>query len=292
MKNKHLYLNNKKNQQNSFNRKRGFSQKEPEHEVEELKIKEFQVTNLRNYYIDFTQSYKNRYKNRTIEFPSYIDLIEIRFFPIFGKDLKNKFFQKYGLFPISYKDFNRTVVLEVVDKKLFDDFKSDIEFIISQVEDVPYSNEDFNIIATIYKFRFINKRSKTNEKEAIILSFIQSASIEISNLQKIRLKQFLNEANLSFSPNVSDDLFYIESVSNEILLSLEHNFDIIQSITSTRAINVRPGMLGTLRMNYGFDVLIPENLTTVGIIDTGINTIEPFNNLVVDDGINITGDVS
>jgi hypothetical protein len=63
MKNKHLYLNNKKNQQNSFNRKRGFSQKEPEHEVEEPKIKEFQVTNLRNYYIAFTQSYENRYKN-------------------------------------------------------------------------------------------------------------------------------------------------------------------------------------------------------------------------------------
>jgi hypothetical protein len=37
-------------------------------------------------------------------------------------------------------------------------------------------------------------------------------------------------------------------------------------------------------------VLIPENLTTVGIIDTGINTIEPFNNLIVDDGINITGE--
>lgn len=290
MKNKHLYLNNKKSQQNSFNRKRGFSQKEPEYEVEEPKIKEFQVTNLRNYYIAFNQSYENRYKYRTIEFPSYIDLIEIRFFPIFGKDLKNKFFQKYGLFPISYKDFNRTVVFEVVDEKLFDAFKSDIEFIISQVEDVAYSNEDFNIIATIYKFRFIDKRSNTIEEEAIILSFIQSVSIEIANLQKVRLKQFLGEVNLSFSSNRNEDLFYIKNVSNDILLSIDQNFDIIQSITSTRAINVRPGMLGTLRMNYGFDVLIPENLTTVGIIDTGINTIEPFDNLIVDDGINITGE--
>lgn len=290
MKNKHVYLNNKINQKNNFNRKRGFTTKIKEEELETPTIKEFQVTNLRNHYIAFTEIYKNRYNNRTIEFPSYIDLIEIRFFPVFCKDLKNKFFQKYGLLPISYIDFNRTVLFEVVDKVLFDVFKSDIEFIISQEEDVAYSGEDFNIIANIYKFRFIDKRSKTNEEEAIILSFIQSVSIEIANLQKVRLKQVLVEANLSFSSNINEDLFYIENVCNNILLGIEQNFDIIQSITSSRAINVRPGLLGTLRMNYGFKVLIPDNLTTVGIIDTGINKIEPFDNLIVNDGINITGE--
>lgn len=110
MNNKHVYLNNKKNQQNGFDRKRGFTPKAAEEKPEEPKIKEFQVANLRNYYITFTQSYESRYSNRTIEFPAYIDLIEIRFFPIFDKSLKNKFFQKYGLLPVSYSDFNRTVI--------------------------------------------------------------------------------------------------------------------------------------------------------------------------------------
>lgn len=291
MNNKHLYLNNRKNQQSGFNRKRGFSQEETEEEPEEPTIKKFQVANLRNNYIDFTQSYENRYINRTIKFPTYIDLIEIRFFPIFNKDLKNKFFQKYGLSPLTYSDFNRTVVFEVVDRNSFDSFKADIEFIISLDEDVPYSGEDYNLIATIYKFRFINKRNKTNEEEAIILSTIQSASIEIANLQKERLKQFLSEANLLFSTNKNEDLFYLIHASNDILISIEQNFDIIQSITSSRAINVRPGLLGTLRMEYGFEVEVPEKLTTVGIIDTGVNAIEPFNNLIVDGGINITGEI-
>lgn len=290
MNNKHVYLNNKKNQQNNFNRKRGFTPKATEEKPEEPKIERFQVANLRNYYIAFTKRYESRYNNRTIEFPAYIDLIEIRFLPIFGKDLKNKFFQKYGLLPISYSDFNRTVVFEVVDKESFDDFKSDIEFIISQDEDVPYSGEHYNIIATIYKFRFIDKRTETNDEEAIILSTIQSTSIEIYNLQKERLKQFLGEANLSFSTNNNEDLFYLNYVSSDIVIRIEQNFDIVQSITSSRALNVRPGMLGTLRMEYGFKVEVPENLATVGIIDTGINVIEPFNNLIVENGINITGE--
>jgi hypothetical protein len=117
MNNKHVYLNNRKQQQSGFNRKRGFSQESPVEEQEEPTIKKFQVANLRNYYIAFTQSYKSRYINRTIEFPTYIDLVEIRFFLIFNKDLKNKFFQKYGLLPVSYNDFNRTVVFEVVGPK-------------------------------------------------------------------------------------------------------------------------------------------------------------------------------
>lgn len=290
MNNKHVYLNNKKNQQSGFNRKRGFSKDASEDKTEEPTIKQFQVANLRRYFIDFTQSYESRYASRTIEFPAYIDLIEIRFFPIFNKDLKKKFFNKYGLLPVSYNDFNRTVVFEVVDKNSFEVFKDDIEIIIFRDEDVPYLGEDYNLIATIYKFRFIDERVKTNEDEAIILSAFQSASIEIASLQKERLKQFLTESSLSFSTNDNEDLFYLSQASNDIIISIARNFDIIQSITSSRAFNVRPGMLGTLRMEHGFEVEIPLNLPTVGIIDTGVNAIGPFDNLIVPGGINITGE--
>ena len=84
MNNKHVYLNNKKNQQSGFKRKRGFSPEAIEEKPEEPTIKQFQVANLRNYYTSFIQTYESRYINRTIEFPAYIDLIEIRFFPIFN----------------------------------------------------------------------------------------------------------------------------------------------------------------------------------------------------------------
>jgi len=290
MNNKHVYLNNKKKEKSGFNRRRGFSPETKDEVQEEPTIKQFQVTNLRNNYIAFTQSYEDRYKKRIIEFPSYIDLIEIRFFPIFNKDLKNKFFQKYGLLPISYHDFNHTVVFEVVNPDSFEAFKSDVEYIISLDEDVTYSGEDHNLIATVYKFSFIDKRADTYEEEDIILSTIQSVSIEIYNLQKERLKEYLNENNLAFTINNNEDLFYINRLNSGDIINIEQNFDIVRSITSSRALNVRPGMLGTLRMEYGFEVEIPENLATIGIIDTGVNSIDPFNNLIDSGGINITGE--
>ena len=290
--NKHVFLNNRKNQQVGFNRKRGFSQETTEEDSEqqaEPTIKQFQVANLRNYYSEFTNNYENRYTNRSIEFPAYIDLIKIQFYPIFNKDLKNKFYLKYGLLPISYLDFNRTVVFEVADSDLFEMFKSDIEYIISHEEDVPYSGKDHNLIATIFKFNFINKRAVTREEESVIISMIQSVSYETANFQKDKLKQLLNENDISFSSNTKEDLFFINNIDGEIINVVEQNFDIVKSITSSRALNVRPGMFGTLRMEYGFQVNIPDNLPTIGIIDTGVNKIEPFDNLI-ETGLNITGE--
>lgn len=290
MSNRHVFLNNIRNQQNEFSRRRGYTPKVQQEEVSEPTIKRFQVANLRNNYTRFIQSYGKRYANRTIEFPSYIDLIEVRFFPIFNSDLKGKFFLKYGLSPLSYSDFNRTVVFEVVDADLFHVFKTDIEFIISLDEDVPYSGQDHNLIATIYRFRFIDKRAVVSGGEGIVVSVIQSASIEIGNLQKERLKVFLSESNSEFSATNDETLFYLGHADNEMIVNIEQNFDIVQSITSSRALNVRPGMLGTLRMEYGFDVEIKENLPVVGIIDTGVNPIEPFTGLIENGGINITGE--
>src|SRR5690606_38280677 len=72
------------------------------------------------------------------------------------------------------------------------------------------------------------------------------------------------------------------------LQEIANNFDIVQGITSSRPLTVRPGTYGDLRFSYGFTTEIPDNLPIVGIIDTGVNTIEPFENLVLPT-INITG---
>lgn len=290
MANKHVLLNNRKNNQSGFNRKRGFTQETEDEETEEPTIKQFQVANLRNYYNAFTESYARRYAQRTIEFPAYIDLIEIHFFAIFNKDLKNKFYQKYGLLPISYKNFNRTVLFEVIDTKLFAFFKADIEFIISLEEDVPYSGENHNLISIIFQFEFFNDRATTREQENLIISTIQSASTGIASLQKEKLKQFLIDGEFSFTINDNQDFIYLNEMEHDTVSFIEQNFDIVQSITSSRALNVRPGMFGTLRMEYGFQVEIPDSLPIVGIIDTGVNLIEPFRNLIAPNGINISGE--
>lgn len=290
MANKHVFLNNRKNEKSGFNRKRGFKPKESENNNtdEPKSIKAFQVANLRSLYTVFTNSYSNRYNNRTITFPSYIDIVKIHFFPILTEDLKRKFYLKYGLLPTSFEDFNRTVYFEIVDSSLFDVFKADLEFIISQTQDVPYSGEDHNLIATILKFEFIDSRSKTTEEKGIVVSLMSSVN-QVASVQKSFFKRFLAENEIKHTTNEGEDLFYFDELDLDTKNYIEKNFDIIQTITCSRPLSVRPGMFGTLRTDYGFTVNIPRNLPTVGIIDTGVNEIDPFNGLVQSPGLNITG---
>lgn len=288
---KHLFLNNRKNQNNGFRRQRNINSEKIIDVASERKIDQFQIAQFRDFYTKFNQSYNERYENRTIEFPDYIDLIEIQFFPIFNSDLKKKFIQNYGLSPVFYKDFNRTVIFEVENSDLFSVFKSHIEYIISQVGAIAYSGEEFNLIANIYKFKFIDKRSKTSDNKDVILSTIQSVSFESAQIQKESLNQLLIEENISFSTNDAEDLYYLSETSEGLVEKIEVNFDIVQTITSSRALNIRPGMFGILRTDYGFEAVISDNLPVVGIIDTGVNAIPPFKNLV-EKGINLTKETS
>jgi len=292
MTNKHLFLKNKKNNNNGFKRTRGFKPKSNEIEETNLPktIKPLQINSLRSNYNTFNELRNSRYSKRTIEFPDYIDLIEIYFFPIFNSNLKKKFYQRYGLLPVSYSDFNKTVVFEVVNFDLFKVFKQHIELIISHEEALAYSGEDYNLIANIMKFNFIDKRSFTYDENNIIISIID-VSNSIAELQKKSLMTYLKDREITYSVNDNEDIFYIDKLSNRDIEIIEQNFDIIKVITSSRANTVRPGKLGNLRLEYGFDVEIPDNLPTVGIIDTGINTIKPFQDLVSDKLINMTGEV-
>lgn len=258
---KHVYLNNRKSEQSGFNRKRGFKKEEEEDETQiELSIKSFQVANLRDYYNEYNNSYQSRLTNRTIEFPSYIDLIEIHFFVTFNVSLKSKFFSKYGLYPVFYLDFNKTVSFEIIDYTLFENFKTDIEYIISfENEDVPYSGEDHNLISLIYTFKFIDKRRKTTDTSDIIVSTIQSSQ-EVASIQLDKLKSFLVNEAIDHSFVESDELIYLKECSSEVIDTIESNFDIVQGITSSRALNVRPGMFGPMRIEHGFQVVVPDNL--------------------------------
>ncbi|WP_010182985.1 S8 family peptidase [Aquimarina agarilytica] len=290
--NRHLFLKNNKSQNNSFKRTRNVQIRpdDIEETISSKTIKPLQINNLRSNYNSFNELRENRYSNRTIEFPKYIDLIEVYFFPIFNSDLKKKFFQKYGLLPVSYSGFNKTVVFEVVNFDLFEIFKQHIELIISYKEAIAYSGQEYNLIANIMKFNFIDKRTFTYQEDNIILSII-NVSNSIAKLQKEALITYLNDNEINYSVNHNEDIFYLDKISSDDIKIIERNFDIVKIITSSRANTVRPGKLGNLRMEYGFEVNIPDNLPIVGVIDTGVNIIRPFEDLVLDNGINITGEV-
>lgn len=200
--NRHVFINNNKSSHPKFNRQRnvGGSKKSEEENQEEIEqndtkiIEEYQKEKLREYNITFYAKRKNRNIKRTIQFSKYIDLIKIKFYNIFNSNLKLKFLEKYGIIPIEYKDFNKTIIFEIVDSSLFEYFKNHIQTIIDSPSGTSYQNKEYNILALIYKFEFIDSKARilTYNKEGVLLNFIESID-SVSLEQKEILFKYLKE---------------------------------------------------------------------------------------------------
>ncbi|WP_426092755.1 S8 family peptidase [Flavobacterium sp. DSR3-2] len=303
--NRHVFLNNDKSDSPKFNRQRnvGGDKKVQNENIESVEsnepkiIQEFQKERLRSFNAVFFSKRKSRNENRTIEFPSYIDLIKIKFYNIFNNEasgnyklkLKEEFYRRYGLFPIEYKDFNKTVVFEIVDNNLFEVFKRHLKIIIESSNGTSYQNKEYSLIALIYEFEFIDTKARLDNlnEENVMINLI-SSSKKVYNLQKDTLFGFLSENNLIFSYSEnSPDIIEIKDIPWNNTEFIADNFDIVQGIVSSRVEKIRPGYLGPIR-EYGFEVEVEENITIVGVIDTGVEKIEPLRSIILEESIDHT----
>ncbi|MDN4028207.1 S8 family peptidase [Chryseobacterium gambrini] len=296
--NRHIFLNNDKSSHPKFNRQRnvGGNKKSEEENQEEIEqnekkiIEEYQKEKLREYNITFYAKRKNRNIKRTIQFSKYIDIIKIKFYTIFNSDLKLKFLEKYGITPIEYKDFNKTVIFEIVDLSLFEYFKNHIQAIIDSPRGTSYQNKEYNILALIYKFEFIDSKARilTYINEGVLLNFIESVdSVFIE--QKEILFNYLKEKKLNYSYSEDhDSILEIQKIQKDEIQFIADNFDIIKAIVSSRTQKLRPGYNGPIR-DYEFEIEFKDYITTVGIIDTGVERIQPLKNIILKNNIDHTG---
>lgn len=285
--NKHVFLNNEKTNNPRFNRQRGWKKKEedePEILPQPKFIKDFQKERFRVDSISFYSQRKLRNEIRRIKFPGHIDLVRIFFHTTFNTDLHKKFEQRYGLSPVGYSHYNKTVIFEILKEDLFAKFEEHINQVVVSADGTAYEGQPFNLIALILKFEFIgtNYRLLTSREKGILLTFISSSNI-VYSLQKEKLFEYLKDESIVFSVNPSSpDIVEIQEIAKADSKFIAENFDIVRMITSTRALKIRPGQYGLVRREYGFTLNIPGGLTTVGIIDTGISKIEPIRDLIID----------
>ena len=295
--NRHIILNNEKTSHPKFNRQRNVgggrkSEEDTQEEAvqDELKvIEEYQKEKLREYNITFYAKRKTRNKKRTIQFSKNIDIIKIKFYNIFNSSLKIKFLEKYGIIPIEYKDFNKTILFEIVDSSLFENFKSHIQTIIDSSNGTSYQYKEYNLLALIYKFEFIDSRARilTYIKEGILLNFIESVD-SVFNEQKDELFKYLQneDLNYSYSENHSG-ILEIKEIEIAEIQFIADNFDIVKVITSSRTQKLRPSYNGPIR-DYEFTLEFQDYITTVGIIDTGVERIQPLENIILANNIDHT----
>lgn len=292
--NKHVFLINDKADNPKFKRKRGRKDNEDDEPIippQPKFIKDFQKERFRTDNITFYAQHKLRKETRQITFPKYIDLVRIYFHTIFNADLIKKFEERYGLSPVSFSHYNKTVVFEIIDEKLFLNFEKHIVQVIESPDETPYDNQPFNLIALILKFEFIgsNYRLLTSREKGVLLTLISSSNIVYTE-QKETLLKFLESENIPYTYNpATPDIIEISTINKAGTKFIADNFDIVRMITSTRALKVRPGEYGALRREYGFTVEASEHLTLVGIVDTGITKIEPLNDIIAAPNYDHTG---
>lgn len=291
--NRHIFLNNEKLSHPKFNRQRNVGgNKKNDEEIEENEpkiIQQFQKKKLREFNISFYTKQKARNKARSIEFDENIDLIKINFYNTFNSDLKQKFLSKYGLIPIEYREFNKTIIFEIYDSSLFENFKKHIKIIIESPDGTSYNNKQYNLLALIYKFEFIDSKARifTYNKKGVLLNFIESID-SIYDIQKETLFAYLrnNELNYSYSEQ-HESILEIQEIKREEIQFIADNFDIVRAITSSRTQKLNPGYNGPIR-DYEFEIELQDNITTVGIIDTGVEKIRPLQSVILSESIDHT----
>lgn len=244
----------------------------------------FQKERLKHSHEDFKQKRDLRKLQRTIELPYILEYIEINFFDQFNNDFPSKDYYKetFGLIPVSQRAFNKTVLFYISNEKLFSKFINLIEKFYNSSEAEKPSDHDWSIITIIHSFEFLSsdkiKRSISDDMITVSLTDGLKGEERWDTIHN-ELISYLEANHIDFSSDTSG-LIEIRN-ANRYIDEIVNNFDVIQKVQSNPPMHVSPSAFGTKKLGWGFYTEKNDNLPVVGVIDTGIDDIDPLKPLLV-----------
>lgn len=277
----HLFLKNPVGTKDYVNTNRFVPQEEEDEEEEVPADYTYQKNTLHRNLIALQESRRIRIEKRTIDLPAHFEYIEIRFFAQFN-NAANYYNHTFGLDPISYSDFNKTVLFHIESEVLFQNFIRLIEDFYNSPANANPRDQAYHVLTLIHSFEFLSSSSinKTSGDCLIISLTDLKAGQKVRNWEnvKMRLLEYIREkeGTITF---VSDNIFELNNIKDYIN-EIVDNFDIIQEVQSTPPIHVEPSSFGTTKYGWGFRTTHEEQLPIIGIIDSGIATIEPLEELI------------
>lgn len=291
--NRHVFLRNEVGTNAGFKKTRnvqGDNNDEQEAETSKFPNPSQQDRLRRANAILFTER-KVRNERRTIDVPATIELIIIRFYKTVNESLRKAFYEKYGLLVSSFEDFNKTVLFEIVDQQSFQRFLDHLELFYGSSQNETYQGKDYNLIALIHDFRFLSsaRRIKSTAGGLSSLSLIPATNQSAERIYQT-LQEHLRERNKSvYRTELTPNVIEVDDLTQEEILEIADNFDIVKAVSSTRTERRRPGAYGEERRDYGFNISVSDNLPVVGIIDTGFHRIEPLRPALTSITYDLTG---
>lgn len=290
--NKHVYLKNINSHNDGFKKTRNAGPKDEEPEFKPSKFPNpSQQLRLRKSNASFYLNRKLREERKTLQIPLKIELIELKFYKAFSLDLQKKYSLKYGLEVSVFSDFNKTALFEIFDSSKFDVFINHLKLFYESEASESYEGKVYNLIALIHDFRFLTSKRRIVSYSDSVSSFclIPSISKKGDELRELLIQYFKEHEKTIFQTQLSPEYIEVEKITKEELQEIVDNFDNVKVVSSSRTERRRPGEYGTERREHGFTLTVPESITTVGLIDTGLHRIEPYRDIVSGIEYDLTG---
>lgn len=297
----HLFLKNPKGTSNSFNISRGRNSEDEQIRPDSPPPQNYaaQKSRLAASFNDFTTKRGQRRDARTLHVPDHIDYVKLYFFVLFDDQEPYRtistFRSRFGLSPVYYEDFNKTITFAIADEEAFIDFITLLSAFINSRNNSPLAS-DYKIMTIISDFEFIttSKIIKYVNEESVLFELYTSSEI-VTQADRISssLIDYLRTMqervpSLSFSYLVDDKFLEIENISLDLVQQLTENFDIFHKVQSIKTPRIRPSEEGLEIRDYGFESVLVENAPLVGVLDTGVRRIAPLANILHSNGYDAT----
>lgn len=252
---------------------------------------------FRIYLTNFNNDISNRVaeRNKEIDVPDHIDYIRILFQSQF--DLTNYFefwFKEFGLLGINFSKFNHEILFAIINRDSFKKFVKNIETFIlkesGESGEAEYSGKiryikEFKLLSTAEILQYGQHGTLMN---ALLTNFPLNERAE----KEIRLALFthLDKNNIKYRFLRETNHLELYDTTNEQVIEIVQNFDIILSVTSALATVIKPSEFNLSERTYGFEIENPgDDLPVIGIIDTGISNQTPLAPIIINDNsFNIT----
>jgi hypothetical protein len=293
----HKLLINPQGIVNHFDAARGFEEKDEEEDEEQPeKNYTIQKATLRRALFEYGQDVADKYVSRTIIPVFSINYIRIDFLVTFANTIeyntKDTFEKQYGLHPIRFYNFNKTVLFEIADVTKFEKLQELLVEFIDSPDSVSPQGHTYNIVTLIQDFHLLTANELFNEA---LGNSTGSVALQLTHQtespyrqEKNALQKQLNtyiQQMAATNPDVSykfeDRWLLINGTTVDELQNILKNFDLVASAQSIRIPRTITGRHSPNARTYDFNIVGGStSLPKVVIIDTGISQATPLSALL------------
>lgn len=236
------------------------------------------------------QQIRIRKRNQALNVPEHLNYIEIHFFDAFNSSkFENIYRNRFGLAPVTFKNYNGIGIFAITDSDLFHFFIDQINQFINYFGSTENSPFDKHILF-IKEFYFLSTEriiEYPELKSYVILNLLKNPELFQTYTQPIEnsLLVYLDQMGIGYHRYDDNEQVELFDIPVEVLTEIIDNFDIIHSVNSYSAGIIRPSIYNTPIREYGFTISNTDgDLPIIGVIDTGIDRNTPLSPIIINSG--------